>query len=88
MDKRDGITISLEIENTYELYEDVTIAVHDEVIPAPPPQDDTKAYDSWAYDHIYPFTGVGYESGDSWYNVTVTACSDPTLVGRTFEWGY
>jgi hypothetical protein len=79
------ITVSLRIENTYELYDDVVTTVTDAVIPAPPANGDT---DEWAWDHIYPFTGVGHEDGDSWYDVEITASSDPALVGRKFDWGY
>lgn len=84
------ITISLTIENTYELYDDVTTTVTDEVIPAPPTLDeDSEAYKDWGHEQIIDrFTGVGHEDGDSWYDVTVTACSEPALVGRTFQWGY
>lgn len=83
------ITISLEIENTYELYDDVTTHKTDVVIPAPPTMEEgTSEYDDWAYDHIYSLTGVGHEDGDSWYDVTITACSEPELVGRAFQFGY
>jgi len=83
------ITVSLTVENAYELYPDVTAYVIDAVIPAPPADRQSTDYDDWSYEHIYEaFTGVGNDSGDSWYDVTVTACSDPRLVGETFDWGY
>lgn len=82
------ITISLEIENAYELYDDVTTYETDVTMPAPPADEDSQEYEDWAYTHIFALTGVGHEDGDSWYDVTVTACSDPALIGRTFEWGY
>jgi hypothetical protein len=88
MTKPSAITVSLQIENKYELHEDVTTTVTDEVIPAPPADRKSQAFEDWAYKHIYAFTGVGHEDGDSWYDVVITACSDPTLVGLTFEWGY
>lgn len=84
----DEITISLEIENTYEDDSEIRTYVTDAVIPAPPSPDDEAAYDAWKYDHIFSFTGTGREKGDSWYDVTVTACSDSSLVGQTFEFGY
>lgn len=84
------ITVSLEIENAYELYEDVTTHVTDAVMPAPPAEVDSEEYETWSDDFIMPLTGVGedHSEGDSWYDVTVTACSDPALVGRKFEFGY
>lgn len=84
------ITISLEIENTYELeeYDDETTTVTDAVMPAPPADRDSQAFEDWADEHIKPLTGTGQTRGDSWYDVEVTACSDPTLVGHEFQWGY
>jgi hypothetical protein len=82
------ITISLDIENIYDrgtVYTRVT----NEVIPAPPaPEEGQDEQDEWSYSHIFPFTGTSHIEGDSWYDVIVTACSDPTLVGRTFDFGY
>jgi hypothetical protein len=83
------VTISLLIENTYELYDDVTVYQSNAVIPAPPdPETEPDLYDEWKYLHIYCFTGVGHEDGDSWYDVTVLDCSDPELVGQEFDFGY
>ncbi len=96
------IAISLHIVNRYELYDTVETTVENEVIPAPPAERwekrtlpngvvidvDTDAYDQWQQDHILNFTGTGRSRGDSWYDVKVTACSDPTLVGATYEFGY
>lgn len=82
------ITISLDIENHYELYGQIDTSVTDEVIPAPPTTDrDSDEWHDWAQDHILPFTGTGREDGNSAYFVTVTACSDPALVGEEFEFG-
>jgi hypothetical protein len=82
------ITISLDIENTYEDGEEVVTYVRDAVIPAPPPGRSDEALSTWADELIFDFTGTGRPDGDSWYDVIVTACSDPSLVGRTFEFGY
>lgn len=82
------ITISLTIENTYEDGFTVVTDVTDAVIAAPPPVDDHDAHHDWAYEHIFPFTGTGWTAGDAWYDVTVTACTDPTLVGQTYDFGY
>lgn len=89
-EERDAtITISLEIENTYDDGYEVTTYAKDEVIPAPPTLDeDSVDYADWAQTEIFPFTGTGKTEGDSWYDVTVLACSDERLVGRTFEFGY
>jgi hypothetical protein len=88
-----AITISLDIENSYELYPTVHTTVTGQELPAPPEPTgdedaDRKAMDTWAYETIYQFTGTGRTHGDSWYIVTVTACSDPALVGREFDFGY
>ena len=84
------VTVSLTIENTYELYEDVTTYAVDRVVPAPPcgPADDADAFNEWAHEHIYQFTGTGHTRGDSWYDVEITASSEPALIGHTFEFGY
>ncbi len=83
------ITISLEIENTYEDDDhDETTYVTDKVVPAPPALEDEEALQEWADEHIYCETGTGHTEGDSWYDVKVTASSDPALVGREFQWGY
>lgn len=83
------ITLSMDVEHTYELYGDVTAYVVDAVVPAPPTDEDSPEYDEWHQTYIIDqFTGVGRTHGDSWYNLTVTDCSDPALIGRTFNWGY
>lgn len=86
---RGWIRVSLHVENTYELYPDVEREFTDEMIPAPPADRTGEAWNEWARVNIYDrFTGVGHTDGDSWYDVAITACSDPTLVGLTFDWGY
>ncbi len=84
------VSVSLEVVNTYELYETVTTRLRIGLIPAPPTLDeDADAYHEWADEHILCFTGVGHTDGDSWYDVTITECPEQVLlVGRTFEWGY
>jgi hypothetical protein len=82
------ITISLAIENRYEGGLMIPTVVTDAVIPAPPPDGDTDAMQEWEYEHIFSFTGTGRTRGDSWYDVTVTACSDPSMIGKTYEFGY
>jgi hypothetical protein len=83
-----SITISLAIENRYEDGSMIPTSVVDAVIPAPPPDTDDEAISAWEWEHIYQFTGTGNTDGDSWYDVTVTACSDPTMIGKTYDFGY
>jgi hypothetical protein len=88
------IGLVLQIENTYELYDDVTTYASVSV-PSPPSnegEDDAsvQARTDWSWDHIDPLTGVGHTDGDSWYNVTVLESSDPTVipVDTTWDFGY
>jgi len=81
--------VSLHVENAYELYDDVEYEINDVVVPTPPSDVDSDEFAEWVQNHIIdPYTGVGHEDGDSWYDVKVTASSDPALVGRKFDWGY
>lgn len=81
------ITFDLAIENTYEGGDTATTTAK---VVAPPPPEDPGERDEWAFKHIYPRTGTGRVSGDSWYDATVTASSHPDLlpVGTTFDFGY
>ena len=79
------ITISLHIVNTYEDGEVITTVVTGAEVAAPPPAGDL---DNWAEDTIYPLTGTGKSNGDAWYDATITASSEPSLVGTTYEFGY
>jgi len=84
-----AVIVSLRVENSYEMYEDVTVEIKGVVVPTPPADVDSEEYQEWAQDNIIdPYTGVGHEDGDSWYDVEITASSDPALVGRKFDWGY
>jgi hypothetical protein len=56
-----AITISLDIENSYELYPTVHTTVTGQELPAPPEPTgdedaDRKAMDTWAQETIYQFT--------------------------------
>ncbi len=84
----DRLTVSLTIENGYELYDDVTTRVVDALITPPPADVDSDEYQDWEQTQIIRWTGVGHTTGDSWYDVTVTACSDPALIGKAFSFGY
>ena len=86
-DRDETITISLAIENRYDDGTMIPTQVAGAVVPAPPTGDED-ALQAWAYEHIHPLTGTGRTHGDSWYDVTVTACSDPSLIGETYEFGY
>ena len=79
------ITVSLHIVNTYDDGEVITTVITGAEVAAPPPDGDL---DDWAEDTIYPLTGTGKTAGDAWYDATVTASSEPSLVGTTYEFGY
>ena len=83
------ITLKLKIENTYELYDDVT-TFPTVTCPPPPADRDSEAYDEWKQQHIGGVCGVGNERGDAWYDVTVLESSHPDLVpvGTEYEFGY
>lgn len=82
------VEMDLDIENRYEDGTMIPTQCRNVVVVAPPPESDAQAYDEWAYTHIFNRTGTGRTKGNSFYDVTITKCSDPRLVGRTFEWGY
>jgi hypothetical protein len=91
------VIISLKIWNTYETStdtDDVIITyVTDAEIPDPPPmtgnaEADTDALNDWANEHIHDFTGADRPTGNAWYDVKVTACSDPDLIRHSFQFGY
>jgi hypothetical protein len=80
-------TITLRIENRYEDGSEIeTTSVV--TVPLPLPEEDTAERSDWEYDHIFPETGTGQESGDAWYDVEITDSTAPELVGLTFEFGY
>lgn len=84
------IVLGLEIDNTYERYDEEHTSFSDLVLPTPDEDDIAEDMDGWAVDNIQPFTGVGHEDGDSWYDVLVSASSKPELVpvGTKFDFGY
>ncbi len=67
---------------------DVISHVADAVLSAPADDADDAAIEDWGREAFEPFLGVGNERGDSWYDATITACSNPDLIGLTFSWGY
>jgi hypothetical protein len=78
--------ISVEIENCYELFDDVTTRATADVPDFPHGGSDDEIEDWW-YDNIFCLSGVGHEEGNSSYFVVVKACDDPALVGATYDWG-
>ena len=86
------LTVSLRIENRYEGGSMVVTEANDVRMPRPPQNrgqaDYDEQYSDWAYEHIFCHTGTGRTSGDSWYDVEITACTDPALIGREFSFGY
>lgn len=83
------ITISLSVKNSYEGGRTEVRQFDDQVIPAPPTKEqDYQEYTDWVDEQIINrYTGTGEEAGDAWYDVTVTACSDPRLVGLFLTFG-
>jgi hypothetical protein len=84
-----AVIISVDIENAYELYDEVATRVLDLVVAAPT-GDDLNGTTEWAYDHLHDLTGVGHPDGDAWHDLTVTASSDPAIIpiGQHFDFGY
>ena len=80
------VTLTLRIDNYYE-GGDKVITTPTVTVPAPPPESDEDEYEDWADEHIMAATGTGRTEGDSSYFVKITESTDPTLVGREFEWG-
>ena len=78
--------IELTIDNIYEDGDRITTHVAVE-IDEPPAEEDTPEWEDWEYYNIFTHTGTGKEEGDAGYFVKVTACDDPSLVGRKFEFG-
>lgn len=85
-DSRAEATVTLLIENHYELYS-MVVTTPTVTIPLPPDPADTEAYDEWEYDYILSETGTGRCGGDSWYFVEITESTAPELLGRKFEFG-
>lgn len=80
------ITVSLQIENSYELFPSVTTTFTDETVAAPESYDEG-TIGEWAMETLFPFTGVGHQEGNSWYDVLIFDSSDPALIGREFHFG-
>nr|BFE56393.1 hypothetical protein GCM10020063_009190 [Dactylosporangium thailandense] len=80
------VTVTLHIDNVYELYGTVetTATV---TIPVPPADQDSGAYDDWAQEYIFAETGTGRTGGNAGYFVRITASTNPDLVGREFAFG-
>lgn len=81
-----SVTMTLNIEDHYELY-DTVIVNKDVTAPTPPTDRDSADFEEWVQDNIYVHTGVGHEDGDSSYFVEITDSSDPDLIGEEFEFG-
>lgn len=83
------VTLTLHVDNDYELYGSV-VTTPTVTVPAPPDRaKDEKAYDLWEYNHIFAATGTGRTEGDCAYFVEVTASDRPDLVavGTEYEFG-
>jgi len=77
--------IELTIDNIYE--DGTEVRTHVAADIEPPPPEGTDEWEDWEYDEIFCHTGTGKVEGDAGYFVEVTACDDPSLVGRKFEFG-
>lgn len=77
------ITMSCTIHN---IYPDGTVIadLHDQVVTAPADHSND-ALQEWAEDHLFNYTGTGRDDSDASYIVTITKCSDTTLIGHTVE---
>jgi hypothetical protein len=82
---RPTVIIDLEINNSYELYNDVTSYVWRAEVPTPPANENTEEYREWEYDQLTSRTGIGRPRGNSWYSGEITWASDPALIGREFS---
>lgn len=79
------IQITARIEN---LYEDGTEIVRIETTHVPAPPTGAEELAEWADDHLRdPLTGTGRPQGEAAYFLAITASEDPSLIGKTFEWG-
>ncbi len=81
------IEISVSVRNSYDSGTTVLTEFHDQLIPGPPTDPDE--FEEWVYEEVIcRFTGTeNTDFGDASYDVTVTACSDPALIGRVFDFG-
>jgi hypothetical protein len=80
-------TVTLHIDNCYESGHEIeTQAIA--VVPLPVPDEGSEERSNWEFLNIYPHTGTGHTTGDSWYNVEIIASTEPALIGLTFEFGY
>jgi hypothetical protein len=79
-----NVVVDLKIENGYELYNDVTSYVWHAVVPAPPADRDSVAYQEWESEYLFDLTGTGRLRGDSWRSGVITWSSDPALTGLEF----
>lgn len=83
------VTITVEIDNTYE--DGSTVVTHrTATVPAPAGAEGSDERWNWEHEHIFDLTGTGRTQGDAWYDVEVTASDRPDLipVGTTYEFGY
>lgn len=79
------IDVTLLIDNYYEGGEKIETTVKT-TMPAPP-DEDSDEYEDWLDENIFSHTGVGNESGESAYFVTIDSSSEPDILapGREFE---
>lgn len=79
--------VTLHIENTYsDGFQATTTQVAEVPLPMPSEQSDERT--EWEWEHIFPHTGTGWSSGDSFYDVEIVQSTAPELIGATFDFGY
>jgi hypothetical protein len=81
------LTVTVRVENTYEDGHESATVVE---VPAPTSLDEETIEDWWETE-VFPHTGDGHGADNpklgSWYEATITRADEPTLVGKTMEWG-
>lgn len=76
------VTLTLKIVNYYPSLETTTTC---EVRVPLPPEQILPEYHDWAKKYLFPQTAGGTDEDVSWSMVMITNSTDPSLVGRTYE---
>lgn len=89
--------IEVRVENVYidhvgngeDEYGEVTTVLEISVPDIPEATASNDEWEDWAEEMIFPFTGIGKESGTSAYFTEVIKAPEEFdhVIGRTFEWG-
>lgn len=79
------LALQVKIWNIYE--HDTVITFCDALVTAPDDLSDHDALNEWAVEELFELTGTGRTEGNSCYELKIIRCTEPGLVGRTFEFG-